>query len=158
MCFSRTFSFISQVPDTLAVQPQAGVSFFFFPLYFLEKTDSFVVSSPEKRRLLFIPQRLVFLLQSMAMEMFKIQSSLSALKLLEFVVLLGWFVCLFCVVVFLCVLFWFFVSFLFGFVLIVLVGCVGGFFIYLNFSLFGFCWDFSSVFSLLISFQNWLKI
>lgn len=134
MCFSRTFSFISQVPDTLAVQPQAGVSFFFSPLCFLGKTDSFVVSSPEKRRLLFIPQSLVFLLLSMAMEVVKIQSSLSALKLLGFLCCcwVGLFVCFVCCFVFMC----------FFFVLIVLVGCVGGFFIYLNFSLFGFCWGF----------------
>lgn len=142
MCSSRTFSFISQVPDTLAVQPQAGVSFF-FPLCFLEKTDSFVVSSPEKRRLLFIPQRLVFLLLSMAMEMVKIQSSLSALKLLGFLCCcwVGWFVCFvwwcFCVCCFgFLWVFFCFCSYCFGW----LCGC---FFIYLNFSLFGFCWDFS---------------
>lgn len=79
MYFSRIFSFISQVSSTLAVQPQAGISFFFFLFlfpHFLGKIDSFAVSSLVNRKLLFISQRPAFLLLSMAMEVVKIQSHL----------------------------------------------------------------------------------
>lgn len=150
ICFSRTFAFISQVPDTPAVQPQAGVSSPPpRPICFLGKTVSFVVSSLENRKLLFIPQRLVFLLLSMAMELVKIQSSLSALKLRGFVCC--W-VCLSCVL-----WFWFWV--LFVFFNFYCFGCLCGWFLYLFEFLFGcFLLGFFLVFFLWLSlFKTGLK-
>lgn len=76
MSFSRTFSFISQVPDSLAVQPQTGVSLSFPPPCFLAKTDSSAAASLLNSKLLFTPQRLAFLLLSVAMVVVKIQRHL----------------------------------------------------------------------------------